>query len=43
MPAVLGFHDGTTLIYERWDPARAAPSGNFEAVAVQEISNVIEY
>lgn len=41
--AVLGFHDDHTLIYERWDPDRAAPSGIFGAVAIEDVASIVVY
>lgn len=39
--AVLGFHDGHTLVYEHWDAARGAPSGDFATMALDDITHVV--
>ena len=39
--AVIGFHDRTTLIYERWDTTVHGPSGDFGCILLRDITRVV--
>lgn len=41
LEAVLGFHDGSNLIYERWDTALHAPSGDYGALPLGDIAFIV--
>jgi hypothetical protein len=41
--AVLVSHNGTTIIYERWDDGAEAPSGEPTSIDIADVSEIFVY